>query len=97
MGGQPFALALAQGAGEIDNGVARRPASPSVSQHLLRQRAGAGAELPDFGRARGLQRLRHLPRQRLAETRRQLGRGDEIAAAAVNARGHQAEFRESLA
>ena len=42
---------------------------------------------------RRLQRLGHLPSQRPAKMRRQLGRSDEIAAAARAPRGHEAEFQ----
>ncbi len=89
--GQPFALALTQAARDIHNRVTLHQ-RPQGVQHLQRQRAGTRAKLPDFSRTRGLKCLGHLAGQGLAKTRGQLGRGDKIAAAALHASGHQAEF-----
>jgi hypothetical protein len=57
-------------------------------EQLLRERAGAGAELPHGARAGDVQRLRHLARERAAEQRREFGRGHEVAAG----RRHRAEL-----
>jgi hypothetical protein len=67
--GQALLLARAQGAGHVHDGVAaRRLAAPrQLAQHLLGQRARAGAELPDLVRAGVPQGLGHRVRQRLAE------------------------------
>ena len=90
-GGQALALVRLQAAGEIHDRVPPNLRAQGLEQ-LLRQRAGTRAELPDLGGAGSIQRLRHLPRQRLAKTRGKLGRGDKIAAAALHAGGHEAEL-----
>ncbi len=59
VGLQAFLLPLAQAAREVDDGVARHRRAERLQQ-LLRQRAGAGAELPDLVRARHLQGLPDL-------------------------------------
>ena len=61
-------LALAQGAAEVDDGVAAHTVTQGLQQ-LRRQRATAGAEFDDLVRAGGFQQLRHLPRKRRAEKR----------------------------
>ena len=94
MGGQQRTLTRLQTSRQINNRVALAQRAQRVQQ-LQRQRARARAKLPDFSRAGCLQRLGHLPRQRLAESRRQLGRRYKITAAflrPVQARRHQAEF-----
>ena len=83
MGGQPLLLARAQAARQVHDGVALHARAQGVEQ-LRGQRPGARAELPDLARARALQRLGHLGGHHLAEHGRELGRGDEVAAA----RGH---------
>ena len=82
IGPQPLLLARAQGARDIDDGVThqRHVQAHQLIQNLQRQRATARAKLPHFGRLGGLQGLRHLGRQRLAEQRGHLGRGGEITA-----------------
>ena len=91
--GKALTLAFAQLAREVDDGVALDEVAERVecaerAEQLRRQRARAGAELDHRARAACLQRLRDLARQRAAEERRQLGRGDEVAARAW----HLAEF-----
>lgn len=72
---QGVALAFAQAAREVDDGVApqRLPPFGQRLDHLQGERAGAGAELPHLVGAAGGQRLRHLPRQGLAEQRGEFG------------------------
>jgi hypothetical protein len=88
--GQALALAFAQGAGEIDDGVAidRGTEFCQRLQQLACQRARAGAELPDLARAGGGECLRDLAGQRAAEQRREFRRGDEVTAG----RGQGAEL-----
>ena len=76
---QRLLLARAQAARQIDDGVALDAAAQRVEQ-LLGECARARAEFPDLIRARCVQRLAHLLRQRPAEQRRELGRGHEVAA-----------------
>src|SRR5207244_4372934 len=59
------------------------------AEQLARERAAAGAELPQLVAPCRVERLRELARERLAKERRQLGRGDEIAASL----GHAADDR----
>ncbi len=90
--GAGLALARAQRARQVDDGVARDPVAQRVEQ-LRRQRAGAGAELPEFGGAGGVERLRQLAGDGATEQRRQLRRSDEVAARA----GQQAELAVAAA
>ena len=77
---QALALARAQRARQVDDGVAAHALAQRVEQ-LRGQRAGAGAELPHARRCRWRPApARTCTRQRLAEQRRQLRRGDEVAA-----------------
>ena len=80
--GQPRLLTLAQAARQVHDGVAAQRCARGVQRghHLPGQCARAGAEFPDFINTRGLQGLSHLARQRPAEVRRKLGRGDKVAA-----------------
>ena len=95
---QRLLLAGAQATREIDDGVARErlPHCGQCTQHLQRQRAGAGAELPDFRGLRHLQCLCHLGGQGLAKQRRHLRCRDEVAArrgrVALRGIGQAAEF-----
>ncbi|MNK75054.1 hypothetical protein D3C87_945880 [compost metagenome] len=87
---QRLLLPLAQGARQIDDAVAHI-AAPHLAQRmqqLHRQRPRARAEFPHRVGTGLLQRLEHLHRERVAEHRRQLGRGHEVAAG----RGHVAEL-----
>jgi hypothetical protein len=76
---QPLGLPLAQARRQVDDGVARHRLAQRIEQ-LQRERARAGAELPDLVGPGGLQRLRNLARQRAAEQGREFRRGDEVAA-----------------
>jgi hypothetical protein len=68
--GQALRLALAQRAGQVDDTVAAHLHRPAHPLAVLRgQRARAGAELHHLVQAAGVQRLRHLARQRAAEQR----------------------------
>ena len=76
---QTLALAFAQRAGKVDDGVALNLVAERIEQ-LLGERTRAGTELPDVGRGTGSQGLSDLPRQRLGEQRRQLRGSHEVAA-----------------
>ena len=79
MGMQHGLLALAQGARQLDDGVALHRIAQAVEQ-LQRQVAGAGAKLPD-GVATGVfQGLAHRLDQGAAKPRAQGGGGDKVAA-----------------
>ncbi len=94
VGGQGGALALAQAAREVNDGVApgRLALGGQRVQHLQGQRAAARAKLPHLVGAGGAQGLGQLPRQRLAKQGRELGRGHKVAALPVHASGHLAKF-----
>ena len=79
MPGQQGLLAHPQAAREVDDGVALHAVAQRIEQ-LQGQGARAGAKLPHLVRAGLRQRLVHLQGQRLAEQRRELGRGHEVAA-----------------
>ncbi len=83
-------LALAQAARQIDDGVALK--LRQGLQQLLGQRPRTGAELPQLIGAGRFQRLCQLAGQGLAKPRRQLGCGDKITAATLDAGRHQAKF-----
>ena len=80
-GGQALLLARAQGGGNVHDHIALRgPPQPlQLRQQTGRQRPAARAKFPDFARARFIERLRHLRRQRAAKQGRKLRRGHEIA------------------
>ena len=87
-GAQSLALALAQRAGEIDDACSaptrrRAPRAAAPPARPNRRRIPRPRPLP-----LAVERLRHLARQGAAEQRRQLGRGDEVAARLR----HQAEL-----
>ena len=74
---QTLLLAPAQIGAQLDDAVALDEAAQRA-EDLLGQRPAPGPELDHRAHAGDLQRLADLRRQRAAEQRRHLGRGDEV-------------------
>ena len=72
-------MALAQHGRQLDDGVALNSVAQRV-QKLPSQRTRARAKLPHLVAVAAVERLTHLLGQGRAKQRRQLGRGDEVAA-----------------
>ena len=94
MRSQCLLLPLSQAARHIDDGVARNGHANTLKlvQQISRQRSSARAKLPNFRSPCGLQSLRNLRSQGLAEQARHLRCGDKVATHIVILLRHPTEF-----
>ena len=90
-----LALALLQGARQVDDGVGLQPVTDRFQQ-LLCQCAASGAEFPQLRSLADLQCLLQLARNRTPEKRRHFRRGRKVAAPPVRPDRHHAELRTAV-